>query len=148
MSQRALAVALLAIAAVVAGTAVFAYAAGCTVSPRTFRACIVGGFDLAYVVNGVALAAMVLFWLVGGYAVLWIVVGAATRERVPVVVGITGAALWVLITAFVRGIPILEPLLGFPFAMWVDPNLWLAAGLASPAIVWIMYRVWRAKLAG
>jgi hypothetical protein len=148
MSQRALTVVLVAIAAVVAATAIFAHAAGCPVNPRSFRACVVGGVDVAYAVNGVALAALALFWLVLGYALLWIVVGAATRERIPVVVGVTGAALWVLVTAFVRGIPILEPLLGLPFSMWIDPNLWVAAGLASPAIVGIMYRVWRAKLAG
>lgn len=147
MSRRALTAVLLAIALVVAGTALLAYAAGCPVNPRRVRACLVGGVDVAYAVHGVALASMVLFWLVGGYALLWIVVGAATRERIPVVVGITGAALWVLVTLFVRGIPILEPLLGVPFAMWVDPNLWVVAGLTSPAIVWIMYRVWRAKLA-
>jgi hypothetical protein len=147
MSQRALIGVLVAIAVVVVGTAIVAYAVGCSVNPRQFRTCVVGGIDVAYAMNGVALAALVLFWLVGGYALLWIVVGAATRERIPVVVGITGAALWVLVTAFVRGIPFLEPLLGFPFAMWIDPNLWVVAGLASPAIVGIMYRVWRAKLA-
>jgi len=148
MSQRALIGVLVAIAGIVAGTAILAHAIGCPVNPRQVRSCVVGGIDMAYAVNGVALAALALFWLVGGYALLWIVVGAATRERIPVVVGITGAALWVLVTVFVRGIPILEPLLGFPFAMWVDPNLWVVAGLASPAIVGIMYRVWRAKLAG
>ncbi|MCL4802268.1 MAG: hypothetical protein KJ025_21935 [Burkholderiales bacterium] len=148
MRQRTLTAALALIALVVIGTALLAFAVGCPVNPRRFRACVVGGVDIAWGVHGVALASMALFWVVGGYALLWIVVGAATRERIPVVVGITGAALWVLVTLFVRGIPVLEPLLGFPFAMWVDPNLWVLAGLASPAIVWIMYRVWRAKVAG
>ncbi len=148
MPQRALTLVLVAIAAVVAGAAVFAHAVGCPVDPRSLRACVVAGVDVAYVLNGVALAALALFWLVLGYALLWIVVGAATRERIPVVVGIIGAALWLLVTALVRGIPMLEPLLGVPFAMWVDPNFWVAAGLASPAIVGIMYGVWRAKLAG
>ncbi|HEY4658118.1 MAG TPA: hypothetical protein VIH11_01275 [Gemmatimonadaceae bacterium] len=148
MSQRALTGVLIAIAAVIAGTAVLAHLAGCPVTPRQFRSCLVRGVDIAYVVNAVALASIVLFWLAGGYALLWIVVGAATRERIPVVVGISGAALWVLVTLFVRGIPVLEPLLGVPFAMWLDPNLWVITGVASPAIVWLMYRIWRAKLAG
>ena len=81
MSQRALTGVLIAIAAVIAGTAVLAHLAGCPVTPRQFRSCLVRGVDIAYVVNAVALASIVLFWLAGGYALLWIVVGAATRER-------------------------------------------------------------------